>query len=291
MARRWGLRRWLAFVVGLVVLACTPVMAGAAALTPAQLYQPIGLLRFCPDAQLQVANIDDAPGSAFAVRGISIGATIYNDFTVSGSRVNSNDFADSKPAVDLAHKRIMTTMGVVYADAARTEPEMIVCKLRTAESLAKGAWPSSAPDNGGRFAVDRYFGLGANGVGLATSPTDQPCSVVNQSTITSVWDSLTPSQQASSPYKPTDGSLVTVPDTLHGASGPAWTAVSATGPLQLTDGVLQVRSESLLVPTGSSGSRDARLEGAHYCTFVAPTYLRDVLLGNQQIGAGAPTGD
>ena len=33
----------------------------------------------------------------------------------------------------------------------------------------------------------------------------------------------------------------------------------------------------------SYGSLNARLEGAHYCTFVPPTYLRDVLLGSATV--------
>ena len=272
MGRRPGRRRLLALVAGCAALLITPVMAGAAPLTSAQIYEPVGFFRFCSEAQLDVANIDEA---AMQAAGISIGGTIYADLNA--------DFQWSKSSVDRPSKRILTVTWVEYADAAKTQPRAVRCKLRTGESLNKGAWPAGSDNNSGRFAVDTAFGFGAIADGVSTNPVDQSCTSVNQRTIDAVWNSLTPAQQSASPYKPTDGTLVTAPDTLAGGA-PQW--LVETNPLSLAGGVLTAESLSMLVPVGAypgSATAAPRFEGAHYCTLVPPTYLRDVLLGARTV--------
>ena len=261
-------RRWLALITGAAVLVLTPVMAGAAPLTSGQLYKPVAFFRFCAEAQLDIANIDE---TVMANKGITIGGSIYADYT---------DFVNSKSSVSVAGQSILTGQYVEYRDVNLTQPKMFRCKLRTGESIDKGAWPVGSANNGGRFAVDPYFGLGSNATGVSTNATDQQCTVVNQRTIDNVWAGLTPSQQSAAPYTPVGPTptLKTVADNVVGA-GPLWTV--SVEPMSVVGSELQVKSLTLLANTNSAGV--PRFEGAHYCTLVAPEYLRDVLLGTATV--------
>jgi hypothetical protein len=269
-------RRRVAVVAAAVAaVVAVPALSGAAPLTPAEKLEPIGFFRFCADAQLAIANLDEG---ALTTEGISVGGTLYAEF---------DDFVLSKSSVrTTSPKAILTTTWYDFADAGETEPSLIRCKMRTAESLDEGAWPVGSANNEGRFAVDPAYGFGASvGAGLATSPLDQPCSVVNQQTIDDVWSELTPSQRDDAPFNPTGSAtsgaaantLVTTPDVIA-ASGPAWTQPQV--PAVVNGSTLEVPSLALRVPTGGAGG-NARFEGANYCTFIAPTYLRDLLLGNE----------
>jgi hypothetical protein len=260
-------RRWLALVAGAGALLLTPVMAGAAPLTSAQVFEPVGFFRLCAEAQVEIGNIDEA---AMTAAGISVGGTIY------ASRA---DFELSKSGVDIDDQQIVTVGLTEYRDAERTEPYLVRCKLRTGESLNEGAWPPGEPNNSPRFEVDPYFGFGAVADGVSLSDVDQPCSAANQNTIDAVWGSLTPEQQAAAQYDPTGGSptLVTVPD-IETTTGPGW--LQAMPPLEVNGSTLQLRSRSLIVLSSFPGPRFA---GAHYCTLVAPEYLRDVLLGVAEV--------
>ena len=90
---------------------------------------------------------------------------------------------------------------------------------------------------------------------------------------------FTAEQKAASPYTPegADPTIVTTPD-VQATSGPQW--LTNTPPLTISGDTLQVNSRALISPTGNSL---ARFDGAHYCTFVAPEYLRDVLLGERAV--------
>jgi hypothetical protein len=245
------------------------LVATAAPLTPANILAPEGFFRLCPEAQRDIANLDDA---ALAAAGIKLGGTMWS---------SNADFIASKSAVSVTDPAILTSTYVSYRDAARTQPEQVRCKMRTGESLSQGAWPAGSANNPGRFAVEPYFGFGAAGVGLSTNPVDAPCSTVNQRTIDNVWQTLSPAQRAAAPYKPApDGTtLVTVPDIVTG-SGPEWLADFPA--MQLSGGTLQVGSLALLAPTTAPGGVP-RVVGAHYCTLVAPEYLRDVLTGQATV--------
>jgi hypothetical protein len=239
-------------------------MAGAAPITSETVLEPEGFFRLCAEAQRDIANIDDA---ALSASGITLGGTVY---------AQEADFVLSKSAVDVDGNQILTSAYMTYRDPARTQPEQLRCKMRTAESLGEGAWPPGSTNNGGRFAVDPYFGFGAVGATLPTSLVDAPCSTINQRTIDSVWGALTPAEQAAAPFAPPPfgTTLTTVPDVVVG-SGPEW--LGSFPAMVNNGGVLEVGSLALLVPTGAGGV--PRLEGAHYCTLVAPEYLRDVLTG------------
>jgi hypothetical protein len=260
-------------------LLLVPSLSGAAPLTPTQTFTAEGFFRFCAEAQLDIANIDPTKlvenGGAFSVRG-----TIYR--TTEDELTATSDFVLSKSAVNTAAQAILVTQWTKYRDAAFTEPELIRCKLRTGESLAKGPWPPGSPNNGGRFAVEPVFGFGASGVGLSTDPlNDAPCSTVNQRTIANVWANLSPAQQQSAPFNPTGlatagaaaNTLTVVPDDVT-FIGPDWTPPVEA--YRVNGATLEVPSRSLIAPSLSSGN--SRLEGAHYCTFIAPELLRDILL-------------
>jgi hypothetical protein len=273
-------RRRTGLVVGIALAAMVlPAVSAAAPLTPAQTFTPQGFFRFCAEAQIEIANMDQSKlvenGGEF-----SIGGTIYR--TVNNTLTTTDDFVLSKSAVNTSAKRVLITQWTQYRDPAFTLPDQIRCKLRTGESFSVGAWPPGSENNGGRFAVEPAWGFGAAGAGLSTNPVDQPCSVINQRTIDNVWANLSPAQQDAAPFNPTNtattgaaaNTLVTVPDTVVGA-GPNWTSPFPS--YELAGSTLQIPSKALVVPSGISGT--PRFEGAHYCTLIAPEHLRDILVG------------
>jgi hypothetical protein len=265
-------RRIATALAVLMGFAALPAISAAAPLTPTNQYQLEGFFSFCNEAQKTTASINDA---ALISEGVTINTSIYTDFT---------DFAFSKSGVAVTSaKKILPTSFVQYSDPESTDLYQIRCKLRTAESLSAGAWPPGSPNNSGRFALEPYFGFGPTvGGALTSATTDLPCSTVNQQTIDRVWASLSPAQQDAAPYNPTAtatsgaaaNTLVTVPDTVTG-DGPTWTQ---DFPSAVLDGsTLEIPSKGLTVATGTSGA--PRFEGAFYCTFIAPDFLRDILLG------------
>ena len=62
----------------------------------------------------------------------------------------------------------------------------------------------------------------------------------------------------------------------HGSAG--W--LGAGPPVTDVAGVATVKAWKLVVPTGTAAPR---FEGAHYCTLIAPEYLRSVLLGDTEL--------
>lgn len=275
MSRRPLLAAGLA--VGLLLI---PSLSGAAPLTPTETFTAQGFFRFCAEAQLDIANVDPAKlvenGGTFSVRG-----TIFR--TTETELTATSDFVLSKSAVSTVGSAVLVSQWTKYRDAAFTEPELIRCKLRTGESFAKGPWPPGSVNNGGRFAVEPAFGFGASGVGLSTDPNnDAPCSTVNARTILNVWANLSPSEQDAAPFNPTGlatttaapSTLKVVPDDVTFV-GPDWTPPVEA--YRVNGATLEIPSRSLVAPSLSSGN--ARLEGAHYCTFIAPELLLAILLG------------
>jgi hypothetical protein len=265
-------RRLTIVLLGITAILAVPALSGAS-IVPNETTTPNGFFRFCAEAQATIANVDET-------KLISNGGnfTIFN--TVYKSE---NDFVFSKSSVNTSTKRINTSQWTLYTDSAQTQPKLLRCKLRTGESFTAGNWPNGSSNNSSRFVVEPVFGFGSAGTGLSTNPsTDQTCEVVNQQTIDNVWGSLTNTQKNSALYNPTNSNLpgasantlVTVADTVV-SDGPSWTpdvaAISTSGP------VAQVGSRALVATSNSTGN--ARFEGAHYCTLVAPEFLKRVLLG------------
>jgi len=248
-----------------------PALAGAAPI-PGTTTTSSGFFRFCAEAQIPIANIDTAKlvenGGEFTT-----GATLYR---------SEADFVSSKSSVVTASKTIQTTQWTQYTDVNQTQPKLVRCKFRTGESLDQGAWPNGEGNNGGRFDVEPTFGFGPAGAGLSTNAVDQPCEVINATTISNVWASLSPTEKNQALYNPTGtatanaapNTLVTIADDMK-ASGPAWTPPVPA--VILNGSVLEVQSRALLVP--STIINLARFLGAHYCTLVAPEFLKRVILG------------
>ena len=269
-------RTLMAVVAGAVALAVTPVMAGAAPLTTADYGKPVSYFRFCAEAQLDTANIDPVELAAVELAGgtgISIGGTIYDDM---------DDFVSSKSGVSIDGRSILTRSYYDYADAQRSLLKQVRCKLRTAESLDKGAWPGGSDNNPGRFAVDPHYGFGAAAADVVTSDVDAVCSTVNQRTIDNEWDGIVADGlDDDAVYRPDDDTLAVLPDDVV-TSGPEWVGLGTIAPpepLELDGGVLGVRSRALNVPT-TSAEGVPRFRGANYCTFVGPEYLRAAILGD-----------
>lgn len=261
-------KRFAAAVLGVAALALSPALVAAAPLDQTTIYQPIGFFTFCADAQVKVANIDEAMTSP-EEKDIRITNQVRDEFS---------DFVSMKSSADPDAKTINTGQYVEYRDAERTQPEQIRCKMRTGESIDEGAWPEGAVNGVPPWNVPPHFGLGSPlGDDVSTSDVDQACSAVNDALITNVWASLSPEDQAASPYQP-GSTLVTVPDDAA-LTGAAWTQPFPA--LQLNGAVLEVPSKALLAPVGVIDT--PFFEGAHYCTHPAPDYLRAVLLGQATV--------
>ncbi len=167
MRRRLGVGLALAGLLGGGLVAAQ--VAGAA-LQPADFAKPIGFYRFCADAQLQIAQIDEA---ALSNAGLSIGGEFYEEFDA---------FVLSKSGADPNSGAILTTSFVEYADAGKTQPKQFRCKMRTSESLTAGAWPPGSSNNSRGIERPEYFGFGSVGSwGIWREPAT--CRDINQNTI------------------------------------------------------------------------------------------------------------
>ena len=265
-------RRLTIVLLGIIAILAVPALSGAAPI-PGTIVTPTGFFRFCAEGQIGIANIDTSKlvenGGDFTITG-----TVYKD---------ESDFVLSKSAVVTSAKKISTTAYVQYENNDLTKPKLIRCKMRTGESLNKGNWPAGTTFGNGRFVVEPAWGFGSAGDGLSTSPsTDGTCQTINQNTIDSVWGSLTNTQKNAAPYNPTASNLpgasantlVTVADTVVGV-GPSWTPPVAA--INTNGAVAEIGSRALVANSNSSTA--PYFEGAHYCTLVAPEFLKRVLLG------------
>jgi len=264
--------RLLAAAIGVLALGLTPVMAGAAPLTSADYGKPVAFYRFCAEAQLDVANMDADAMAAPGV-GITIGGTIYDDFDA---------FVLAKSAVSISDRKVLVAQYIDYTDEERTMPKTHRCKLRTGESLAEGAWPAGSANNSGRFAVDPHYGFGSLAEGISTAAVDLPCSVVNQQTVTNTWDGLSAEQQQDAAEFDPDGAtprLVVGDDAMVG-TGAEWT--QPFEPVTDDDGTLKVVSRPMVVPSDTPEG-PPRFRAAHYCSLVAPEYVRAIMLGDVEV--------
>jgi hypothetical protein len=177
-----------------------------------------------------------------AVNGSKIRAvnTVYTDY---------NAFVESKPAP----RPLATRQYVWFEDAARTQPRMVSCKMKTADHIR--------------------VEYGADQVGEDTS-----CAAVNAMTLQAVLGSLTRAERGRLKFDA--GRVVFDPDVVT-TDGPTWLApfpVLSVAP----DGTLHVKSKGMkndwLDPRLAKA--EPRFKGTRYCHFVAPEYLRRVLLGD-----------
>jgi hypothetical protein len=167
--------------------------------------------------------------------------TVYTDYQA---------FVDSKPAP----RPLATRQYVWFEDAARTQPRMVSCKMKTADHLR--------------------VEYGADQVGDDTS-----CAAINERTLQAVLGSLTRAERRRLKF---DGgrNVVFEPD-LVTTNGPVWLEPFAV--LRITpDGALHVKAKGMkndwLDP--KLAKAEPRFKGTRYCHFVAPEYLERALLGD-----------
>ncbi|WP_194818163.1 hypothetical protein [Nocardia sp. XZ_19_385] len=156
-----------------------------------------------------------------------------------------NAFAASKPQV-----QPLTVTS--YTTPAAGLPKQVRCKGKSADHL-----------------TDVY------GADIAGPEGD--CAHVNRVTLRQVARSLTQEERKALVYRP--NKVVIDPDT-PALTGQDWLA---DFPVATKDagGNLHLPSKSLLVPLDTPGIPDA-FKGQHYCTLIAPEYLKALLLGTVQ---------
>jgi hypothetical protein len=152
-----------------------------------------------------------------------------------------------------------TVQFVQYADAQRTRPRMISCKLHSAEKIRAAYGPTAA--------------------GESTT-----CARLNRRTLDAVMASLTDRQKKKMPFK---GSIPILLDPDEQAANEAQWLESFTMVQTDAGGTLRVRAKSLRgdgnhVRVGSKPATGGR----QYCHLIAPDYLKRILLGEVQLPAG-----
>jgi hypothetical protein len=238
---------------------------------------PNGYFSFCGDRQRDTAGITAADlgptGGDYRIDnyvydqpGPLVGADLAGTetFVLSKSGIESNGVS----------RRVLTTQRIEYADAARTTPVQIRCKMRTHESLVRPQTEKQRFDNGTASPVPWGFGP------QAATGTPKTCVTVQEELVAAVWASLTPAQQAAAPYKYGTSSLVFGP-TSESTTGTQWTLGEKI--VTASSGVLTIADRSLNAPVGTVNPIGDRILGAYYCTFVAPDYIRGIFLGTQPV--------
>ena len=169
---------------------------------------------------------------------------------------------------------MVTTQRIEYADAGRTTPVQVRCKMRTRESLVRPETQVQRFDNGTPSTVPWGFGP------LAATGTPKTCRTVQDEIVAAVWGSLSSDQQAAATYKYGTPSLVLGATSLS-ITGTQWTLGEKI--VTASAGVLTIADRSLDAPVGTANPIGDRILGAYYCTFVAPDYIRGIFLGTQPV--------
>jgi hypothetical protein len=234
-------RRWQQLTVRNLACLAVGLLAAGCASEPAPMVigQPLKLATlndYCAVAQKEVA--------ASRVPARNVLMTDYQAFSRASPQV----------------KPLETMQFVGYADAHKTRPRMISCKLHSAERIRA-----------------EY------GVTAAGEPTS--CARLNRRTLDAVLASMTDRQKKKMPFKGP------VPVMLE----PDLVATSEADWLQdftmvQTDagGTLRIRAKSLGTGSGSTrvSTRPAAGGGRQYCHLIAPDYLKRVLTGEVQLPRG-----
>lgn len=266
MKRRTGIATLLA---ASLVATGVGVAVASGSWTETTIATPRGFFEFCRDKQLDIAGINPA---TLATAGIAITNTIYDNVpgqpnTDQALNKGWDGFVLGKSGVlsVSASKQILVTQYVEYSDTAKTKPVQIRCKMRTGESLNRSDF-QHLDDN---TVTTTPWGFGP---GTAAGP-EATCAVINQQTVTNVDTLIGAGSRVFLPSQ-----VVVDPDVLA-AIGPAWTTPFDALQVVTSDGKLHVRAKALVAASTIPGNLD-RFGGAHYCTSVAPEYLRDVITGS-----------
>ncbi|GAA3203203.1 hypothetical protein GCM10010468_17180 [Actinocorallia longicatena] len=178
------------------------------------------------------------------------------EFAAAGGTMTNVDYPDkasfekSKPQVS----PLTTGSYVTYEDEAGTLPEQIRCKGKTADHLQ---------------AV----------YGQAVAGPEQACSVVNAETLRQVAAGLSPAERAAARFRPEN---VVVDGDFPGFTGWDWLMDFPVAYVAWWDGKLHLPSKALSAPW-SWVLLPESFRGQHYCTLVAPSHLKRLMLGQASV--------
>ncbi len=293
-------RGWIALGAAAALLAAGPVAAYAYTQAGAvDVSSPEGYFTFCADRQRDVAGISAADlagehngGLSYQIENVAYPNTTplvtslpaTHPFVLSKSGIGYSDAGTPASGDDV--RRVIVTSYVEYTDATAAMPSQIRCKMRTQESLNKPISDKQRFDDGDASGVPWGFGPGtASGLPSSTVPSvSRTCEQVQTDLVDKVWDGIVADGlDGDAPFKVGDN-VVIDPDE-YSMTGSQWTT-AWQGTVLGTDGLLHIGSRALDSNTGVANPIGDRVSGAYYCTFVAPEYLRAVLLGDLT----APTG-
>lgn len=276
---RVGRRRVAVLATVLVVLgAGTGVARAYFAPGAAPVSSPEGYFSFCADRQRDTAGITPAD---LVNANYGIDNYVYDTpGPLVGQSLSGGDpFVLTKSGIqnDGAARRVLTGQRVEYADAGRTTPVQVRCKMRTQESLRR---PETEKQRFGDDTSTTYstvsWGFGPS----ATSLPGKSCRTVQDEIVAAVWAGLSPAEQTAAVYKYGTPSLVLGLESLS-TTGSQWTLGEKIVTVSL--GVLTIADRTLNAPVGTINPIGDRILGAYYCTFVAPEYIRGIFLGTQPV--------
>ncbi|WP_106403588.1 hypothetical protein [Actinocorallia populi] len=158
---------------------------------------------------------------------------------------DKTSFEKSKPT----EKPLVTGSYTTYEDEAGTLPRQVRCKTKRSDHL------------------QLVYGQDAAG-------PEQQCKVVNETTLQEVDASFTEAERASLAYP---ASKVVVDRDVPAFTGWDW-LWEFPAAYEDRRGRLHLPSRSLSVPW-TWNALPASFRGQHYCTFIAPPYLRRLMLG------------
>ena len=166
-------------------------------------------------------------------------------------------FSRASPQV----KPLETMQFVGYADAQKTRPRMISCKLHSAERIRAE--------------------YGATAAGEATT-----CARLNRRTLDAVMATMTDRQKKKMPFKGAGA--------RDARAGPAWRPAKRNGcrnspwcrPTPVAPCAFAPRAWAALAPAPASARVPAAGGGRQYCQLIAPDYLKRVLTGEVQLPKG-----
>ncbi|MEO3784367.1 hypothetical protein ABGB12_13610 [Actinocorallia sp. B10E7] len=176
-------------------------------------------------------------------------------FQNAGGELSNIDYPDrtsfekSKPT----EKPLVTGSYVTYEDEARTLPEQIRCKSKRSDHLQLI-------------------------YGDAVAGPEQECRTVNQTTLQEVDASFTAEERASLVYP---ASKVVIDGDVPAFTGWDWLWEFPAAYKDLR-GRIHLPSRSLSVPWTWNALPES-FRGQHYCTFIAPSHLRRLMLGQAAV--------
>jgi hypothetical protein len=263
-------RRWAALATAAVVVATgTGIARAYTAPGGVDIATASGYFSFCADRQRDIAGI-----TATDLTTANYGIDNY-DGNEPGPLVGQTlpgglGFVLGKSGIDGVNRRVATTQWVEWdsANLATRKAVQVRCKLRTRESLVRPESEKQRFDNGTASTTPWGFGP------AAATGTGKTCKAVQEEIVAQVWADLP--NQAAATYKYGTSSLVFDPEVVTNV-GPNW--ILGTKVVSASAGVLHVGSSAVVNPSSDSAPGPDRFYGAHYCIFVAPEYIRSVMLG------------